>query len=361
MKITVITARFSYSGVPLAQIRLGEALARQGHSVRIVFCYSDSFYALPRLNSVSVEVWNIRSIRFAVLPLALYLRADKPDVIFSAEDHLNIMVSIAALLVGSKVKISASSRVTPFDTYSSIPFTKRWILKQLAKLTAPRLNALTCVSQDMVAQYRQVFSRSSHVCVYNPVVDANVLERMHEEVAHAWFVDKSMPVLVAAGRLAPWKGFKYLIKALALLRSRRSARLLILGDGPLRDELQELIDFYGLHDTVELVGYVENSLKYFARADVFVLSSLVEGMPNVLVEAMMCGCTPVATDCPTGPRELLQGGRLGYLVPVRDPEAMAAAIGCALDCPTPKSLLDQAVAPFEEKRVIDRHFELLGL
>jgi len=109
------------------------------------------------------------------------------------------------------------------------------------------------------------------------------------------------------------------------------------------------------------LGYVENPLKYFARADVFVLSSLVEGMPNVLVEAMMSGCTPVSTDCPTGPRELLQGGKYGYLVPMRDPQAMSAAIECALDNPISRTLLDEAVAPFEENRVIDRHFELLGL
>jgi glycosyltransferase involved in cell wall biosynthesis len=137
--------------------------------------------------------------------------------------------------------------------------------------------------------------------------------------------------------------------------------LIILGDGPLRTELQNLIESFGLVDTIELLGYVENPLKYFARADVFILSSLVEGMPNVLVEAMMCGCTPVSTDCPTGPRELLQDGKYGYLVPMRDPTAMAAAIESALDHPIPKALLDEAVDPFEENRVIDRHFEVLGL
>ena len=84
-------------------------------------------------------------------------------------------------------------------------------------------------------------------------------------------------------------------------------------------------------------------------------------MPNVLVEAMMCGCTPVATDCPTGPRELLQNGRYGYLVPMRDPEALAAGMLRALDHPIPPARLAEAVKPFEEHAVIDRHFEILGL
>jgi glycosyltransferase involved in cell wall biosynthesis len=361
MNITVVTARFTLSGVPLAQIRLAEALSRRGHNVRIIFCYADPSYTLPSLGAISVVVWNIRNMRAALWALARELYIRNPDIIFAAEDHLNIAVSIAALLVGSKVKISASSRVTPFDTYSDFPFSKRWFLKQLSRFTFHRVNLLTCVSTGMVEQYRQVFPRAPHICVYNPVVNSYSLERMHDEVAHDWFVEKSGPVLVAAGQLAPWKGFEYLIKSLVLLPAWRSVRLLILGDGPLRDELEELIYLCGLRHCVDLVGCVENPLKYFYRSDVFVLSSLVEGMPNVLVEAMMCGCTPVATDCPTGPRELLQGGRFGYLVPTCNPEAMAVAIERALDSPIPRNLLDEAIAPFEEGRVIDRHFELLGL
>ena len=136
---------------------------------------------------------------------------------------------------------------------------------------------------------------------------------------------------------------------------------MILGDGPLRGELQSQIRKLGLEDTVRLVGYVDNPLKYFSRADVFVLSSHVEGLPNVLVEAMMCGCTPVSTDCPTGPREVLQDGKYGYLVPVRNPVELAAGIERALDHPISKQKLAEAIRPFEEGAVLKRHFELLGL
>jgi len=161
--------------------------------------------------------------------------------------------------------------------------------------------------------------------------------------------------------LAPWKGFADLIRAMRELSRKRRARLVILGDGPLRAELEALIVELGLTDVVSLQGYVENPLKFFSRADVFVLSSHVEGLPNVLVEAMMCGCTPVSTDCPTGPREVLQDGKYGYLVPMRDPAAMASAIEQALDNPISKNLLDEAIRPFEEGAVIERHFEVLGL
>ena len=361
MKIAVITPLFAVAGVPLAQVRLARALAARGHAVDLVIGHIRHGYEFEAPAGIRTTVLNCPNVRSMLLPIVRYLRAEMPDVVFSAEDHLNTLVLIAAWLARSKAKISGSSRVTPFDTYSNAIFSKRWVLKQLARFVMRRADALTCVSQDMVGQYRKVFASPPHVCIYNIVDDAYSRNRMRESVDHPWLRDKPMPVLIAAGRLAPWKGFANLIEAAALLKGHRQFRLIILGDGPLRAELQNLIESRGLVDSVELLGYVENPLKYFARADVFVLSSLVEGMPNVLVEAMMCGCTPVSTDCPTGPRELLQDGKYGYLVPMRDPQAMAAAIERALDNPISKTLLDEAVAPFEENRVIARHFEVLGM
>ena len=361
MKICVVTPLYAIAGVPLAQLRFARALAAKGHEVDLIIGRIDSQYQFPDVPAVNVLKLNQPNVRGMLLPLIRYLLSAKPDIVFAAEDHLNTIVLLAAILSGTKAKISGSSRVTPFDTYSSVPFTKRWILKQLARALMWRANALTCVSKDMVEQYRQVFVAPPHVCVYNIVDDRHSRQRMHEAVEHEWFEHKEGPVLVAAGRLATWKGFADLIRAMKILTQSRMARLMILGDGPLRAELQALIDDLGLSDVVHLLGYVDNPLKYFTRADVFVLSSHVEGLPNVLVEAMMCGCTPVSTDCPTGPSEVLQGGKYGYLVPMRDTVAMAAGIEKALDHPIPKALLAEAVRPFEEGAVLDRHFEVLGL
>ncbi|RLT20789.1 MAG: glycosyltransferase, partial [Planctomycetota bacterium] len=309
MKISVITPRFAIAGVPLAQLRFARALSDKGHDVDLVVGYVDPMYEFPKVAAVNVLLWNHPQVRGMLLPLCKYFRTTKPDVVFSAEDHLNVVVLLAAFASGSKAKISGSSRVTPFDTYSSVPFTKRWILKQLVRAVTWRADALTCVSKDMVEQYRRVFKAPPHVCVYNIVDNKLSRLRMEEPVEHDWLLGKAGPVLVAAGRLAPWKGFPDLIRAVKELSGRKQARLLILGDGPLRPELEALIIELGLSDVVSLLGYVENPLKYFKRADVFVLSSHVEGLPNVLIEAMMCGCTPVSTDCPTGPREVLQGGK----------------------------------------------------
>jgi glycosyltransferase involved in cell wall biosynthesis len=361
VKICVVSPLYALAGVPLAQLRFARALAAAGHEVDLVLGRVNEGHTVPPVAGVNVVVLGRANVRGMFFPMFHYLRRSRPRVVFSAEDHLNVIILLAAIASGSKAKISGSSRVTPFDTYSSVPLTKRWVLKQLSRAVMWRADALTCVSEDMVAQYHQVFRHPPHVCVYNIVKDQFSDFRMAEAADDPWFTGDGPPLLVAAGRLAPWKGFADLIQAMALIGQQSRARLMILGDGPLRQDLQNLVDQLGLTDCVRLVGYVENPLKYFARAKVFVLSSHVEGLPNVLVEAMMCGCTPVATDCPTGPREVLRAGKYGYLVPVRNPAALAEGIVQALDTPIPRNLLLDAIHPFEESNVIERHFQVLGL
>ena len=362
MKIAVLVARYSISGVPLAQVRLARALADQGHRVTLVFGYAAD-KCPPPIEGIDLRVWHSPQARNLLRPLMWLFRDERPDVVFSAEDHLNVLVLIAALLTGSKAKISGSSRVTPFDTYSNRPLTKRWWLKQLARLTARRADALTCVSKDMVGQYRTVFGdKARYQCIYNIVDDPANRARLAEPVNDAWPVDGGAPVAVAAGSLQPWKGFDDAIEAIGKIRDGgRDLRLLILGEGPERAALEAQIARLGLEDRVRLIGHVDNSLKYFAMADLFVLSSHVEGLPNVLVEAMMAGTSCVATDCPTGPREVLGGGRFGKLVPMRDPAALAAGMLDALDHPVAPELAAEAVLPFGVATVLDQHFRSLGL
>lgn len=362
MKILVVTASYFVSGVSLAQTRFAAALARAGHDVTFMVGRPHPGLSVPDNNGVTnIVLDNGRTIGMAV-PLFGYLRKERPDVVFSAEDHLNTLVLMAAIVSGSKAKISGSSRVTPFDTYSNTPLTKRWVLKQLAKATAWRADALTCVSEDMVAQYRTVFANDHHQCVYNIVDDPASRARMAQPVHDDWITQGAEPLLMAAGSLQPWKAFDDLIAAAAILRDRRREfRLAIMGEGPMRAQLEDEIIQLGLSDQVRLLGRIENPLGYFRHADVSVLTSTVEGMPNVMVESMLAGCTPVATDCPTGPRELLKNGEYGYLATVRSPVSIADAIEQALEHPIAPHLLEEAVAPFKEELVIARHFHLLGL
>ncbi|MEM9355022.1 MAG: glycosyltransferase [Pseudomonadota bacterium] len=358
MKITVLVARYAVSGVPLAQIRLAKALSERGHEVDLVFGQLADETPLRKQGDFNLLVLGCDKVRHVTWPLVKYLRSAQPDVIFSAEDHLNTIVAIAAVLARSQVKISASSRVTPYDTYSG---RMGAILKALVPLVMWRADVVTCVSEDMVLQYKAIFRNSRHVCVYNIADFESAGELAKEDLNDPWFANRECPVLVAAGQLGPWKGFSDLIKAISIVQERRAVKLVILGEGQQRQELQSLINKLKLQNAVRLQGNVGNPLKYFANADLFVLSSLLEGMPNVLIEAMMVGCTSVATDCPTGPRELLDDGRYGYLAEVEDPVSLATNILKALDNPIEPELLQMALEPFHATKVVEKHFKFLGL
>jgi glycosyltransferase involved in cell wall biosynthesis len=353
---------------------MARALAERGHQVDLIFgCLDaahlppDQFHA-PEVPGVNVQVWDRSRVAGMFLPLCRYFRDVKPDIVFSAEDHLNDMVILAALVTRSKAKLSGSSRVFPYDQighegpYSEKAFSKGWIFKQVTRVLLKRADAMTCVSEDMAETYRTIFPHGRHECVHNIIADDRAQERMKEPVEHPWFGDQSVPLIVSAGTLTLRKGFTDLLRALRIVHDRgHRVRLAILGEGPMREELAELTKELKLEGFVWMPGRVDNTLKYFARGDVSVLCSYSEGLPNALVEAMVCGCVPVATDCPTGPREVLQNGKYGYLVPMRDPPALAAGIIEALERPIAPELLQEAVRSFQPDAVIGRHFGLLGI
>jgi glycosyltransferase involved in cell wall biosynthesis len=362
MNIAVITPRYTIAGVPLAQARFARALANKGFNVEFIIGYVEPGNKLPEIEGASVihlKKLNVRGMFFSIFKLFL---KKKYDVVFAAEDHLTAIVLLASILSFSKSKISGSSRVTPYDTYSSNPLKKGLYLKILMRIVMWRANVLSCVSEDMVLQYKKIFRNSPHICIYNIVDDKLSRQKMKEPLDDEWFSDSSIPRIVAAGRLASWKDFPTLINAIAECKKSIDLKLIILGDGPLRSQLQDQIDRLKLSKNILLKGYVSNPLKYYCAADIFVLSSIVEGMPNVLVESMMCGCIPVSTDCPTGPRELLKDGEYGGLVSVGDSLDMAKKI---LECINLKKIsnsqLTNAIKPFEENAVISRHFEMLKI
>ena len=145
------------SGVALAQHRFARALAARGHQVDLVIGRADPGLDVPPSPGVTLIVLGRPKVRHMIVPLWRYLRQARPEIVFSAEDHLNTLVLLTAVAARSTARISGSSRVTPFDTYSTRVLSKRWILKHLSRLSFRRADALTCVSKDMVAQYRTVF------------------------------------------------------------------------------------------------------------------------------------------------------------------------------------------------------------
>jgi glycosyltransferase involved in cell wall biosynthesis len=194
--------------------------------------------------------------------------------------------------------------------------------------------------------------------LYNPVVTPELHEKLQARPAHPWLLPGQPPVVLAVGRLTAQKDFPTLIRAFAEVRKSRPARLLILGEGPDRGALEELVLEFDLSKDVSLAGFVDNPYPYMARASLFVLSSRWEGLPTVLIEALYCGVPVVATDCPSGPREILAEGKYGALVPMQDVPTLAQTIAQALDGRTPRPSVE-SWQPYELENIVDQYVQTL--
>ena len=303
-----------------------------------------------------------KNVANAIPPLIKYLRRRKPDVLVSHLAHANVAAVVAAACAGTGTKVvliehNDNSSVDQGRT-RSVASKAMQQLKSLAYRRADKIVGVSDGVSDYVGRTFGVPERKLET-IYNPVVSERLLERSHEPVAHPWFTPGEPPVLLASGRLREQKDFSTLLKAFAQVRQTRACRLMILGEGALRGELEAEIAALGLQDDVALPGFVENPYAYMRGAAQFVLSSRWEGLPTVLVEAMACGCPVVATDCPSGPAEILENGRLGPLVPVADPEALAHAVLETLQAPTPREQLEARAAHFSFENAISRYTELL--
>ena len=262
--------------------------------------------------------------------LAGAYRRRRPRVALSAGNHFHITASTAYLIAGSPNSVRLLFRV------SNPPFRGRYIhigtfLAWLYRLRFRGARRIISVSAELgeilVKNIRLDPSRV--VTIANSIDLEAAAERAAEAPEHPWFASGEPPVILGIGRLAPQKNFSLLIRAFARVRHATPSRLVIIGEGEGKElrKLQALAASLGLTpDDIWFAGRQANPLKFLAHAGLFVLSSNWEGMSNVLLEAMACGCPVVATDCPTGVRELLEGGRIGLIVPVGNVDAMAQAI-----------------------------------
>jgi len=242
---------------------------------------------------------------------------------------------------------------------------KRWIRGTAIRWSYPRADAVIVNSRALavdVVRTAGVEPERVHVLA-NPAIGAGLYEQAASASGHDWLdaAPRDCPVVLGAGRLAPQKDFATLIRAVARLRRERAVRLIVLGEGKERDRLRRLADDLGIGTDVDLPGFVAAPAAWMARADAFVLSSRWEGSPNVLLEALALGCPCVATQCPTGPDEILEDGRYGPLVPVGDDEAVARALERVLDDPLPSHTLREAAAPFHVETAAAAYERLLGV
>lgn len=309
---------------------------------------------------------NVRGVQTALsIPaLSRYLRSQRPDVLLSTANHVNHVAVWARRL--ARVPIPLVLRVSNYLS-GNLCYGRLFknltlqVLHWIDSYTYSWADALIAVSNGVADNLVQLtgIPREHIVTIYNPVVTPELQTQAQEPPNHPWFDPVSQPVVLGVGTLKLQKDFPTLIRAFARVRAVRPARLVLLGEGPERGRLEHLIRRLGLTADVDLPGYVDNPYAWMARASVFVLSSVWEGLPGVLIEAMACGCPVVSTDCPSGAAEILDQGLYGPLVPVGDDRGLADAILSVLEHPKDKDLLRARAEVFAVQPAVSRYLDVL--
>lgn len=269
--------------------------------------------------------------------LSLLLRQEKPDIVLSVLRYANLVTLLARPLCGTDARVVVNEQNLPSAEFAAFggAAVKSWVLRTLY----PSADLVTAISHGIARELTSLYRlpQEKVQVIHNPVDVTRVLTLAEEPARYAWLQSApgvaETPVLVAAGRLHPQKGFPHLVRAFAAVRRVRPCRLLILGEGPERGSLEKLVAELGLCDDVALPGFDENPYSAMRRATAFVLSSLYEGFGNVLVEALAVGAPVISTRCPVGPDEIIADGVTGLLVPPADDEALAQSILRILDDP----------------------------
>ena len=319
-----------------------------------------------------------RSLVKAVPAIADYLRRESPDVLLAHLPIVNVLASVAKTLTRSPVQLILVEHTLPFNRLVQVeaataPNTKSsthnnpdlltTLLPLMMRGWYPRAHALVTVSQGMAEELETTLSMKSGSVqvIYNPVVDDSLLQQSCSTPNHPWLHAEQPPVFLAVGRLTAQKDYVTLIHAFAKFRQKKSAKLLILGEGDSRSALESLIHSLDLTVDVSLPGVTHNPYAYMSRASALVLSSKWEGLPTVLIEAMACGCQVVSTTCPHGPSEILDEGKYGWLVPVEDPSSLASAMKAALHSPLDPEQLKRRANDFGLTQAVANYLSIMGL
>ena len=365
-RLALFLPSLSGGGAERVMVTLANGFALRGYRVDVVLACAQGPYLADVDARVRIVDLQAGRVIKALWPLARYLRRERPAALLAAMNHANVVAVLAQKWAGVSTRVVVSERITISIEAGRA---RGWSARAVYALV-PRLyrqaNAIVAVSRAAARDLEQFAGLPAGAvhAIYNPVEWDRIQRRMAEPVPHPWLQPGQIrPVILAIGRLTEQKDFATLLRAFAAVRASTDARLLILGEGELREELQALAQSLGLGpDDVQMPGFVANPFAYMARAAVFVLSSRWEGLPGVLIQAMACGTPVVSTDCLSGPREILEDGRWGRLVPVGDVEALAQAIRAVLSSPR-EQLPDvrQRARDFALDPAIDAYLAAMGL
>lgn len=364
-KICLFITKFGDGGVERMLVNLARGLTSAGIAIDFIVNQAQVPYLHSLPKSVRLIEFGSSGKAEKERKLLRYLEQSQPDALISAKGEDDQIAINAKRKTGARTRffLRPGTTVTArLDARKANPF-KRWSTFRRMRWLYTQADGVLAVSRGVaedIIEIAGIDSGKVHV-VHNPNVTPDLYELAATPLDHPWFEPGEDPVVLGIGGLGQAKDFPTLIRAFALVNRERPARLIILGQGHMRDALVNLARELGVSDRVSLAGFIDNPYTYLSRAALFVLSSLWEGSPNVLVESLALGTPVVATNCRSGPSEITQQGKYGRLVEVGDCEAMSRAMLATLDHPPDGAWLKTAVADYTMEVSASNYLKAMGL
>lgn len=362
-EVAVYLPTLEAGGAERVMLTVANSLAERGYSVQLVVGNAKGGFRRDVSDTVELVDLDLPAVPIVptlgvLIPFYRYLSRENPGVVISSMIHVNVVLLLAWKLSDTTSRMVVTEHNNPTEIMRN-SITNR-VAYEAASFEYPWADRVIAVSDGVADSLSEVLDvpREEIARIYNPVVSDELKAQSSQHVDHPW-LDREGPVLLNVGRLTEQKNQALLLNAFSRVRDRFDAKLLIVGTGENERSLRDLIGTLGIGDHVEIINWVDNPYAFMASADVFVLSSRYEGLPTVLIEALACGCQVVSTDCPSGPREILEDGKYGTLVEVQDPEALAEGVGERIRDPIDEDLLEKRGEDFSVERCIEDYERLV--
>ena len=366
--ISVFVPNLNVGGAELSMLEIAEGLAARGLIVDLVLIEAEGEFMKHISNNIRVVNLASRRTRYSIWKLYRYLKKERPKGLISAHDGANVIAILAKFLsrVPTHLIITINSHLSnAYNTTNDHRQAKFNVLAlfKILRLAYQYADEIVAISEgvaDDLARILKILKKQIRI-FYLPVLTDRFYKLKSQSIENPSLFAKDVPNILSVGRLTAAKDFATLIRAFSIVVKYVPSRLVILGEGELRLELEALVRDLGLQDVILLPGFVNNCYPYMKECDLFVVSSAWEGLSMVLIEAMACGAPLVSTDCDSGPREILEGGSWGRLVPVGDHEAMAEAMKKTLtEGPRPVTVVpDHVLDPFRRDIVARKYQQLI--
>ncbi|HEV7301959.1 MAG TPA: glycosyltransferase [Tepidisphaeraceae bacterium] len=359
-QFAIFLPALSGGGAERAMVNLAGGLLARGVRVDLVLARATGPYLASVPAGVRIVDLGANKILPKIRALARYLKETRPHGLISCLDNINV-ASVAQRMAGVQTRVLMSVQNHVSKDLASHGQLKGRLAVALMQWMYPRADGVIAVSHgvadDLVDELG--LPRDLVSVIHNPMVNSRINELAAEPVDHPFFAPGAPPVLLGMGRMTQQKDFPTLLRAFAIVRAKRPVRLLILGEGEHRASLESLAGELGITAGLSLPGFVDNPYAYLAKARLFVLSSLWEGLPTVVMESLAAGTAVVSTDCPSGPREILADGAFGELAPMSDPDALAAAIERSLSVEPDRDALRARAQLYSADLSVDRYLAAL--